>query len=564
MADFISALDGHQMDDALLDVAEHNSEAWAVGTRNGVEVQEGDITFQNNSQYYAQLAASQITGDITDAVRWDTDQSTILTDEAKARARNNINAAPYNDVATNLNLLDNPWWGSAEVINQRGQTSWSGIVNNKYTVDRWKCVSESSNNSLELRSEGIRFNLSYGSSNFLYTYQILSQPLFNSIKGKVATASVLLGNGTIKSGTTTIPSSGTATFISEGSVTVTINNNGEFTVRILVSSTIRAVKLELCSWSTLANDVPPDKGIELAKCISSTADPSDSYANSGYARSNRNLLDNPFFTVNQRSLTTYTLTGNAYIVDRWKSSGGNTITVSGNGISMASSTGTHQNLLQGMTTESFNGIAGKVLTASVLTQSGALSTLTFTMPSSIASGSIANLGSMSIGGASFILYFGHAYSGLTTEYTFWLYSTTTAATVAYRAVKLELGSYSTLINDTPPDYGEELRKCRRYFRRYAPNQTGLALIGRAGSATEADFILGDEPMAKSTGITAAINGSVYARAGDNTNHSVTSATVQTSIGGGPALICTTTGLTAYATAVIVFASGGYIDINGDL
>ena len=58
MADYISTLTGVQMDSALLDMAEHKSEAWAVGERNGVAVPSGDATYQNNARYYAQQAQS--------------------------------------------------------------------------------------------------------------------------------------------------------------------------------------------------------------------------------------------------------------------------------------------------------------------------------------------------------------------------------------------------------------------------------------------------------------------------------------------------------------------------
>lgn len=98
MADFVSALTGQQMDRALLDMAEHNSEAWAVGTRNGLSVQEGDEAYENNSKYYAELAASVITGDVTKAVRWDVQQS--LTAAQKQQARDNIGAVDSNDVAS--------------------------------------------------------------------------------------------------------------------------------------------------------------------------------------------------------------------------------------------------------------------------------------------------------------------------------------------------------------------------------------------------------------------------------------------------------------------------------
>lgn len=88
MADYVSALNGVQMDNALLDMAEHTSEAYAVGERNGVPVDEYDVTYENNAKYYAELASSVITGDVTNAVRWDVAQS--LTETAKATARGNI------------------------------------------------------------------------------------------------------------------------------------------------------------------------------------------------------------------------------------------------------------------------------------------------------------------------------------------------------------------------------------------------------------------------------------------------------------------------------------------
>lgn len=50
---YVSALTGPEMDEALLDMAQHNSEAWAVGTRNGAAVSSSDDTYQNNSKYYA-------------------------------------------------------------------------------------------------------------------------------------------------------------------------------------------------------------------------------------------------------------------------------------------------------------------------------------------------------------------------------------------------------------------------------------------------------------------------------------------------------------------------------
>lgn len=50
--------------DYSLDIIENlegfNSEAWAVGTRNRIEVQEDDVTYQNNSKYWSNIAMETV------------------------------------------------------------------------------------------------------------------------------------------------------------------------------------------------------------------------------------------------------------------------------------------------------------------------------------------------------------------------------------------------------------------------------------------------------------------------------------------------------------------------
>lgn len=92
MSDYISSLSGQEMDTALTDMATHESEAWAVGTRNGISVQSTDDTYHNNSKYWAEQASTYISGDITAAVRWDIAQSISSAGQTQARA--NISAAP--------------------------------------------------------------------------------------------------------------------------------------------------------------------------------------------------------------------------------------------------------------------------------------------------------------------------------------------------------------------------------------------------------------------------------------------------------------------------------------
>ena len=101
MANYVSTLTGPQMDAALLDMAEHNSEAWAVGTRDGSAVSSADVTYHNNAEYYAtnaQSAAARAEAAVppstAGAVFFDRVQS--LTDAQKTRARTNIGAQSNN------------------------------------------------------------------------------------------------------------------------------------------------------------------------------------------------------------------------------------------------------------------------------------------------------------------------------------------------------------------------------------------------------------------------------------------------------------------------------------
>ena len=46
------------------------------------------------------------------------------------------------------------------------------------------------------------------------------------------------------------------------------------------------------------------------------------------------------------------------------------------------------------------------------------------------------------------------------------FAITAGCSITLKAVKLEIGSVSTLANDAPPNYAAELAKCQRYFQRF--------------------------------------------------------------------------------------------------
>ena len=291
MADYISALTGVQMDQALLDMAEHNSEAYAVGERNGIAVAPDDVTYHNNARYYAQIASSQIVGDASSAVRWDTDQSEALTSAQKAVARNNIGAASDSDVVkitsqtltsaeqeqaranimaggSNPNLLDNPWFTAGDVVNQSGFSS-SGTEG--YTVDRWKLL-RSNIVTATLGNDGM--TISKSTTGYAFFAQYIGRAI--DLEANY-TLSVMTSDGQVYSATRKfVNGTSSETYVSIGGMNVGLGLYGKDTTPHAAlyfgtsqtgSLTIKAIKLELGSVSTLANDTPPDYGEEFLKCL---------------------------------------------------------------------------------------------------------------------------------------------------------------------------------------------------------------------------------------------------------------------------------------------------------
>lgn len=273
---YVSSLTGEEMDAALIDMAYHNSEAYAVGTRNGVAVGSSDVTYHNNSKYWAEQvygytdraedaanrAEAAVPSGTAGAVFFDRAQS--LSDAQQAQARANIMAG-----GSNPNLLDNPWWGSGEAINQR---NFSTDTSNSYTIDRWTRSNGDNTGTITLTADGLQFiPSSSGAIDFRSRY--LLDAFAKPKSGETFTISLLMSDGTIFSSQMVILGSGLDSnlYFTYNSKTIRINcytTATLFVFRMLMygECTIRAVKLELGSVSTLANDAPPNYAEELEKC----------------------------------------------------------------------------------------------------------------------------------------------------------------------------------------------------------------------------------------------------------------------------------------------------------
>ena len=187
-------------------------------------------------------------------------QDAGLTDAQKAQARANLGISESGGV--NRNLLDNAWF----TVNQRGWTS-GNMGSMQYWADRWHMNTDTSNPStLSLNNGVVTITTPSGTNRFGNILQTLADP--DAIVGKVVTLSVLKSDDTIISGTITRTAATTQDAYNEGGIILRLSSTNRFNVQVEAGKTlsIKAAKLELGSTSTLAQDVPPDYGEELAKC----------------------------------------------------------------------------------------------------------------------------------------------------------------------------------------------------------------------------------------------------------------------------------------------------------
>lgn len=188
---------------------------------------------------------------------------------------------------SNRNQVDNPWFS----INSRGQT----IYTSGYSVDRWKVTQGSINVTVNSDGTITLTNTYAGDSRFSC---IMEKERINSFFGKsiYTSVDVIDFSGDIdvfiqekNSPWRTIVNGLylTHTGINAKKMNSNAWSQGQFEYPFQfcvqlhenASVTLRSVKFELGSVSTLYNDTIPDYGTEFVKCVTSTADSTDTYAN---------------------------------------------------------------------------------------------------------------------------------------------------------------------------------------------------------------------------------------------------------------------------------------------
>lgn len=294
--------------------------------------------------------------------------------------------------------------------------------------------------------------------------------------------------------------------------------------------------------------------------------------NIGAGLSNRNLLDNPFFTVNQRGDASYS-GSNQFTLDRWWHREGGTGSVvtpflgtsSPHEVRITAPTATDVLFWQRLPEGLSQSLIGKTITGSVGAtglQSGsnwrvqihcydsggtnllntstnvtnqAISTVTITVPS----------------GTNYIIFRLIGNSG----------------TIRFDRTKLEAGNYSTLANDPVPDYGEELRKCRRYLRVIYPQTGPIYLAGVCQNATQFRSAALEPMQPRSTNASVSLTGTANILYG-GASIAVTgtpSVLWPTSADNGVTVIATVaSGLSANNPAVMQIAEGSKLVISYEI
>ena len=185
---------------------------------------------------------------------------------------------------------------------------------------------------------------------------------------------------------------------------------------------------------------------------------------------NPNLLDNPWFTVNQRGGATYSLSD--YTVDRWSavdlSASGNTISINDGLICTASGEPSKSTWIR----QYFDGSVfdGSVFTASMIIESSVAIKTYLQVRASDNTYLIDSYGIDVPANTPTVVKISNGVQkidGLCYIRTFFNYAKEADAVVKIKAIKLEKGSVSTLAMDTAPNYTTELLKCQRYFHKYA-------------------------------------------------------------------------------------------------
>lgn len=285
--------------------------------------------------------------------------------------------------------------------------------------------------------------------------------------------------------------------------------------------------------------------------------------------SNRNLLDNPWFTVNQRGQSVYSSTNLIYTLDRWKLRSDDAtkgISVSTDGVTLDS--GATMTLYQLINEEMYSYLRGKNITFSILLSDGTIKSATAVFPDNDPSTTQVLL-NIQITGQWYLRIIYVPGSNNPWHYEIHNWGVAAPTSLSVRATKLEIGEVSTLAMDTAPNYPEELLKCQRYFIRLSGGTNGVNFaFGKAHDATVARAIINFPTKMRKTPTLGYSNvgDAFFTTWGTNERVYATALAINGAYDRTDAVTLdfTSTGMTADETMFFGVKASGYIDFSADL
>lgn len=235
----------------------------------------------------------------------------------------------------------------------------------------------------------------------------------------------------------------------------------------------------------------------------------------------RNLLDNGWFTVNQRGINTAAIAPGdqniyGYLADRWiirtdTAESGTARFTLGNGLTITANGAPYTTALQ--VVDPGINLPGKTVTLSALIDSNTYSGAVQIGMTDASEGGAAPLGDWIASeyktGVTGLLSVTFAVpASYTVLKAMVRLRGTGTGSVRIRAMKLELGSISTLAQDAPPDTVEETGKCQRYFYRCYGTFLIPAYVNAQGTTLYADM---QTPVHMASLPSVSVTGTVYAR-----------------------------------------------------
>lgn len=252
-------------------------------------------------------------------------------------------------------------------------------------------------------------------------------------------------------------------------------------------------------------------------------------------------------------------TGLGYGIDRWKMwQAGGTVTVENGGIIIRKSSGEYVQWGEVLEADVWGALVGRQVTMSALTVNGQLATTTqtFTENGIVTATAFDGLAFHSVGNIRLIDFV-----------------LTGAESPAILAVGLELGSQQTIAHQDAngawvlneiPDYGEQLRRCQRYFVRIGDSSagyTGMIGVSNCANATGSNTFIPTPVTLRATPAITLHN--IYLRKG-TTDHEVTSVNSFSVSANGIFCALNSSDLPAGETLLVRAINGGYMDLSADL